>query len=632
MTTKHLLLIGLIALLHVLLFSIPAQAQCPPNTPCSIPYCQVVATPFCVGGQCIGEDWYEASADYALVFSDYFEGTALNTQFWLTKYPYDEPWDRLHHPNEQQLYRDENVSVVNNGNYDTDGLNLQILHEPNTPYPNPPFSTDSQYDSDYTSGMIFNNKNQPGLDHPSGCFKYGKFVFWAKMPAGQALWPALWLHGWGEEMDLLEMNTDCQHEVMTNMHRALGSGSLSINDFCNGFFTTDEAVSEDFHEYTLEWTPYRVDYIFDGMVKRTFHRYYDPITHQGLDYEDIPKTLGAQILESQVFPTGDKWHDIIINLAKGWGGACAVGNNGFPSNTTPCCPSTMVVRSVEVYQKVPKITLSTASICSGQNTVVQVFAGEALSVWGIPTGIMWEMSPNISIVGNAGNTGNPITVTGNPGSINLPEQGWIKAHYNNPNSCFDNDLVAKVTVNKTPAVPTVSASSFPCYDKLVITNYDPTLTYTWQIAINGVPFYQGPGNAPGGNGMIIYSPTTQPYMITYKLVASNSCGSPYTTGQHEHRQSCGGLPIVGVFPNPADDVLNIRLESAAVPASDRTGALEEMELLLFNELGQLQKTIRTADTEIQISTAELPNGFYYALIRGASTQIMSEKFLVQHGK
>ncbi len=629
MTKKHLFLITLLTILQALVCSIPVQAQCPPNTPCSIPYCQVVATPFCVGGQCIGSDWYEEFGQYALVFSDYFEGNTLNTQFWLTKYPYAEPWDLLHHPNEQQLYLDDNVNVVNDGMYDTDGLNLQILNEPNTPYPNLPFSTDSQFDRDYTSGMVFNNKDQPGLDHPSGCFKYGKFVFLAKMPAGQALWPALWLHGWGEEMDLLEMNTDCQHEVMTNMHRALGSGSMSINDFCNGFFTTDVDLSEDFHEYTLEWTPYRVDYIFDGEIKRTFFRYYDPITHQGLNYADIPKTPGAQILESRVFPTGEKWHDIIINLAKGWGGACAVGNNGNPSNTTPCCPSTMVVRSVEVYQKVPKITLSTNTICSGQNTEVQFFAGEALSVWGVPTGISWEVSPNISIVNN---TGNIITVTGTPGSINLPEQGWIKAHYNNPNSCFDNDLLAKVTVNKTPAIPMVSASSFPCFDKLVITNYDPTLTYTWSISINGVPFYQGPGNAPGGNGMIIYSPTNQPYMITYKLLASNSCGSPYITGQHEHRQNCGGLPMVGVFPNPANDVLNIRLSNTEVPTTDRTGIPEEMELLLINELGQVHKVIRTAEPEIQIPTADLPNGFYYAILRTATTKILSEKFLVQHGK
>ena len=128
MTKKHLFLITLLTILQALVCSIPVQAQCPPNTPCSIPYCQVVATPFCVGGQCIGSDWYEEFGQYALVFSDYFEGNTLNTQFWLTKYPYAEPWDLLHHPNEQQLYLDDNVNVVNDGMYDTDGLNLQILN------------------------------------------------------------------------------------------------------------------------------------------------------------------------------------------------------------------------------------------------------------------------------------------------------------------------------------------------------------------------------------------------------------------------------------------------------------------------------------------------------------------------
>ena len=57
-----------------------------------------------------------------------------------------------------------------------------------------------------------------------------------------------------------------------------------------------------------------------------------------------------------------------------------------------------------------------------------------------------------------------------------------------------------------------------------------------------------------------------------------------------------------------------------------------MELLLINELVQLHKVIRTAEPEIQIPTADLPNGFYYAILRTATTKILSEKFLVQHGK
>jgi len=114
------------------------------------------------------------------------------------------------------------------------------------------------------------------ITHNKFDFTYGKVEIRAKLPKGVGTWPALWMlgsnfdepgKGWPVcgEIDIMEHVGKTQNHILGTLHMPGNSGGNGISGG-----TTVAGVSEDFHIYTLVWSPTKITWSVDGTV---FHSY-----------------------------------------------------------------------------------------------------------------------------------------------------------------------------------------------------------------------------------------------------------------------------------------------------------------------------------------------------------------------
>ena len=98
---------------------------------------------------------------------------------------------------------------------------------------------------------------------------YGYFEMRAKMPKGQGLWPAFWLapldRSWPPELDVMEAHGHRLGGYWATIHWREGGGKPKEK----GFRITTPDLSEDFHDFGVEWGPERIIWTFDGAVTAT---------------------------------------------------------------------------------------------------------------------------------------------------------------------------------------------------------------------------------------------------------------------------------------------------------------------------------------------------------------------------
>ncbi|MBK8610973.1 MAG: glycoside hydrolase family 16 protein [Chitinophagaceae bacterium] len=147
-------------------------------------------------------------------------------------------------------------------------------------------------------------------------FLYGKIEFRAKVPTGRGTWSAGWLLG-DEYVDELSWpycgEVDILENVGYEMDSINGDGKTHASIHCGAYYfklnnqpTSIKDVKNmngEFHTYTAEWTPEKIDILVDGV------KYFE--------YNDHSSALAWPYNKAQ---------NIIINLAMGggWGGAKGV--------------------------------------------------------------------------------------------------------------------------------------------------------------------------------------------------------------------------------------------------------------------------------------------------------------------
>lgn len=223
-----------------------------------------------------------------LVWSDEFDGTQLNTNFWT----YERGaggWGN----NELQEYTNSADNVfLENGR-----LHIKAIKD----------------GSKYTSGRIITNGKKE--------FKYGRIDIRAKMPAGKGIWPALWMLGnnissvnWPScgEIDIMEYLGHETNKVYGTAHYEDGGHKYQGNSYS----LSAGNFNEKFHVFTLVWQENSMVWYVDYQKFYQFSR------------------VGVPFNNSFFF---------IMNVA--------VGGNwpGNPDNTT-VFPQTMVVDYVRVFQ------------------------------------------------------------------------------------------------------------------------------------------------------------------------------------------------------------------------------------------------------------------------------------------
>ncbi len=95
---------------------------------------------------------------------------------------------------------------------------------------------------------------------------YGYFEMRAKMPKGRGLWPAFWLlpidRTWPPEIDVMEAHGHMLSGYWATIHWREAGGAPQEK----GFRITTPDLSEDFHDYGVEWGPEHIIWTFDGRV------------------------------------------------------------------------------------------------------------------------------------------------------------------------------------------------------------------------------------------------------------------------------------------------------------------------------------------------------------------------------
>lgn len=226
-----------------------------------------------------------AYTPHKLIWSDEFDGNALNPNSWVNE---------------------TNIDVNNEWQRYTNGDNLTIKDGILTITAKKVGAGQQKYD--YTSGRINSNGKKT--------FLYGRFEFRAKLPAGKGTWPATWMLGsnigsvgWPAcgELDVMEHVGYDPSFIQGSIHtpssygQTINSGRLRVND-----------CETAFHTYGMTWTPSKIEYYIDDPD----HPYY---------------TYNPAVKNASTWPF-DKPCFLIINLAVGgnWGGAQGVDDSIFP--------------------------------------------------------------------------------------------------------------------------------------------------------------------------------------------------------------------------------------------------------------------------------------------------------------
>ena len=250
------------------------------------------------------------SENWELLWSDEFNDEELDPTKW-NKLNWKPGWVN----NELQAYTDRDTNIfLENGH-----LVLQGNIEPGYP------GTDylgNNYVADYTSGRV-NTDDKFSTT-------YGRFDIKAKLPAGKGSWPAIWMLG--ESISSIGWPQCGEIDIMEHVgyDQGLVHGSIHTQDY-NHMYGTQKSgskyvddVTEAFHVYSLEWSPFYLRYLIDN----------EPFFFV---YNDSNGDFGK-------WPFNDP-HYLILNLAIGgdWGGVQGVSASAFPMK--------MYIDYVRVYKK-----------------------------------------------------------------------------------------------------------------------------------------------------------------------------------------------------------------------------------------------------------------------------------------
>ncbi len=243
---------------------------------------------------------------WTLVWSDEFDGTALDTTKWEPQLGDGCPdlcgWGN----GELQFYQAENATVENGV------LAITALQEINAT------------DTSYTSARL--------RTLGRGDWTYGRFEIRAKLPTGQGLWPAIWLlfsedtyGGWAAsgEIDIMEAVGNVPNEIFGTLHY----GGESPDNVQSGepFELVAGTFADDFFVFAVEWEEGEIRWFVNNVLYQT---------------------------QTEWFSTGGEYpapfnHDFHMMLN------VAVGGNlpGAPDATT-VFPRSMEVDYVRVYERV----------------------------------------------------------------------------------------------------------------------------------------------------------------------------------------------------------------------------------------------------------------------------------------
>ncbi|MEC7823144.1 MAG: family 16 glycosylhydrolase [Pseudomonadota bacterium] len=269
----------------------------------------------------------EPVSDWQLVWSDEFDGNAIDTNKWTHEVNCAGGGN-----NEQQCYTDDPAN-----SFLADGM-LHIVALP----------AEEGAEKAYTSARL-NTRYK-------GDFKYGRFEMRAKLPSGQGSWPAFWMlptdyvyGGWPKsgEIDIMEAVNlkvaDADGNVESNIYGTLHYGREWPNNVNSGkAYALPDGVNpaDDFHTYAIEWQEGEIRWYIDGYLYATQRQSqvrYDSkgqavgLSHRGWFAEYYDQITGELSTYWNTAPFDQEFH-LLLNLAVGGDWPENVNNLGIDAD------------------------------------------------------------------------------------------------------------------------------------------------------------------------------------------------------------------------------------------------------------------------------------------------------------
>jgi beta-glucanase (GH16 family) len=317
---------------------------------------------------------------WVLVFEDNFNGNSLDLSKWRpeTGVPRDVNFEI-----QKAWHKPENI-VVGNGLLKIISKREILNNMPVVTNWNP--YTVKYENFEYSSGEIWTKFK----------FEYGKFEARVKIPKGKGFYPAFWTFGnppWNE-IDIFEFWNEDDASKLSKVHRmaSIYNGYNCFDDY------TGVDFSQDFHIFTMEWSPDHIRWFVDGVMKRELYQYYnilmEPVICQ------INKAHVYQYLKA--FP----WNPmaIIFNTA-------IQNKSNSPDNSTPF-PSQMEVDWIRYYKRTSNpcqdVTITNASQFPLSNVAFNAIVGNNVAIncsFTVPNGQQLDI-----VAGNSVTLGSGLSV------------------------------------------------------------------------------------------------------------------------------------------------------------------------------------------------------------------------------
>ena len=500
---------------------------------------------------------------WKLVFQDEFNGSSLDFTKWKRYYPCgpggnDQCEFSRTHGSEQQVYKDNNVTVTNGK------VILTAKKEYSTWY------TSSR---NYSSGMIHSTEPND--------FMYGKFEIRCKIPSG-SLWPAFWLFGEdGSEIDIFEFLNLGPSNNQFGI-RKWQAGSVIGQDY-HSYYGTD--FSLDFHIYTLERDPWFLTFKIDNIEVWRANKFFQ-LNGAAVTWCNV--AAGTYAIHSG-WPTGPT--HVIANLA--------VGQSPPPSQNI--YPQNMEVDYIRVYQRTPQsgfFDLCTQNLINGNDKICS--QGQyTYEYTGPNVGYInsWSSSSNIVIISSSANS---LTIKALNNSIN--GSAWIKANFTSSSPCTQSDVTKSIWIGK-PENPVLLIHNKPCDDCItfrILNNSSTGANFTWDID----------GHLFTGNYVSYCDQISIPYgYVNYTVNATNLCGVATTSGTAEY-EVCDKL--LNIFPNPVSESLNLNFKNISAFENVESVEIINPDGLILNSFDQLNIPsnidVTTYRTGIYTISVEMKNG------------------------
>ena len=116
----------------------------------------------------------------------------------------------------------------------------------------------------YTSGMLYSRRNAPDSLRPAACgqgdgYGYGLFEIRCRLPFDTGSYPAFWLYGAPDEVDMFEASpSGFSNNVHLHPHPYWRQGPVEEDECpCNYYWPGAEAFTEQYHRYAVAWLPDR---------------------------------------------------------------------------------------------------------------------------------------------------------------------------------------------------------------------------------------------------------------------------------------------------------------------------------------------------------------------------------------